>query len=270
MTIEFGGVKLEAPGGAIIGVVGETIPALERFMETAGSARICWLDSMDAIERGMAFHEMAKARGASEAILLATQDDRILRSSCDEVWWIGDREVIRKGDPAEVLDDFQRHVAAKIRAAGAGRSNAVAPSLRRGDGRSELMSIDTLSAAGQPTSVWTSGEKAAIRLAIRFHAAASDPVAGIMIRTRIGFEVYGTNTELENVKLGPCREGDVRSVRFDFACDLCPGEYTITAASHDPDGVWHDWLEDAVAFSVVDARYTAGVANLRARVTVDS
>jgi len=43
-----------------------------------------------------------------------------------------------------------------------------------------------------------------------------------------------------------------------------PQEYAITAASHDPDGVWHDWMEDAVAFSVADDRYTAGVANLRA------
>ena len=39
-------------------------------------------------------------------------------------------------------------------------------------------------------------------------------------------------------------------------------------ASHDPDGVWHDWLEDAVAFSVTDGRYTAGVANLRATARV--
>jgi lipopolysaccharide transport system ATP-binding protein len=50
-------------------------------------------------------------------------------------------------------------------------------------------------------------------------------------------------------------------------CDLCPQEYTLTAASHDPDGVWHDWIEDAVAFTVADSRYTAGVANLRATVT---
>ena len=41
----------------------------------------------------------------------------------------------------------------------------------------------------------------------------------------------------------------------------------MTAASHDPNGVWHDWLEDAVAFTVTDTRYTAGVANLRAKVT---
>ena len=48
----------------------------------------------------------------------------------------------------------------------------------------------------------------------------------------------------------------------------CPGEYTVTAASHDPDGVWHDWLEDAAGFSVADDRYTAGVANLRATVRI--
>ena len=85
-----------------------------------------------------------------------------------------------------------------------------------------------------------------------------------MIRTRIGFEVFGTNTELENLPLGPCAPGDERSILFRFACTLCPQEYTLTAASHDRDGVWHDWREDAVAFTVTDARYTAGVANLRA------
>jgi len=49
---------------------------------------------------------------------------------------------------------------------------------------------------------------------------------------------------------------------------LCPQEYTLTVASHDPDGIWHDWLEDAVAFSVSDARFTAGVANLRTQVSL--
>jgi lipopolysaccharide transport system ATP-binding protein len=90
-----------------------------------------------------------------------------------------------------------------------------------------------------------------------------------MIRTRIGFEVFGTNTELENIRLGPRRAGDRVAVSFRFACDLCPQDYTITAASHDADGVWHDWMEDAVAVSVTATRYTAGVARLRAAVAVE-
>jgi lipopolysaccharide transport system ATP-binding protein len=52
-------------------------------------------------------------------------------------------------------------------------------------------------------------------------------------------------------------------------CRLCPQSYTITAASHDPDGVWHEWVEDAISFTVSDTRCTAGVANLKAQVTAD-
>jgi lipopolysaccharide transport system ATP-binding protein len=90
----------------------------------------------------------------------------------------------------------------------------------------------------------------------------------MLIRTRIGLNVYGTNTELEGLRLGPVHKQDSRTVEFRFRCDLCPGDYTITAASHDPDGLWHDWLEDAVAFAVADSRYTAGVANLKAQVRI--
>jgi len=103
----------------------------------------------------------------------------------------------------------------------------------------------------------------------RYGADVADPVIGILIRTRIGLNVYGTNTELENIHFGPMSAGDSVRVTYRFGCDLCPGDYTVTAASHDPDGVWHDWLEDAVAFAVSDDRYSAGVANLRAQVAAE-
>jgi lipopolysaccharide transport system ATP-binding protein len=108
-----------------------------------------------------------------------------------------------------------------------------------------------------------------VRITVQFARAVEDPVIGMMIRTRIGVEVYGTNTELEKLKLGPCAPGDMLQVTFAFPCNLCPRHYTLTAASHDPDGVWHDWLEDAVRFSVSGTRYTAGVANLGAVASVE-
>ena len=107
-----------------------------------------------------------------------------------------------------------------------------------------------------------------VRVVVRFHQAVAEPVLGMMIRTRIGFEVYGTNTEAEGANPGPKQAGDTVTVEFSFRCDLCPHAYTITIASHDPDGVAHDWLDDAVAITVADSRYTAGVANLRATVTL--
>jgi hypothetical protein len=108
-----------------------------------------------------------------------------------------------------------------------------------------------------------------IKASVRFHEAVQDPVLGILIRTQIGFEVYGTNTGLEGVKIGPRAAGETVTLMISFLCDLCPHPYTLTVASHDPDGTAHDWLEDAVAFTVTDERYTAGVANLRAKVVVE-
>ena len=142
------------------------------------------------------------------------------------------------------------------------------PAMRRGDGRAEILSLETLGADGNPTAVWQSGEDAAVRVTVRYHDAVEEPVIGIMIRTRIGLEVYGTNTELEKVSTGSCAAGARMQIEFAFRCDLCPGEFTITAASHDADGTAHDWVDDAIAVAVADARYTAGVANLRAKVKI--
>jgi len=132
------------------------------------------------------------------------------------------------------------------------------------------VSIETLGAEGRSTIVWKSGEMATVRATVRFNQAVEDPVVGLLIRTQVGFEVYGTNTELERIKLGPRAIGDMVTVVFSFLCDLCPRAYTLTLASHDPDGTVHDWLDDATAITVTDERATAGVANLRAKVTAET
>lgn len=232
--------------------------ALDHTLATAGP-----------VVRARACEGIERLRRAGASVLLASQDTALLTEVCDEVWWIDQGRVSAKGDPREVLERFQRHAAAAIRQWGASVSQPLAPSLRRGDGRAEIVSIETLDGQGRPTTAFQSGEAAAVRVTVRFAQEVADPVVGIMIRTRVGFEVFGTNTQLEQVKVGPVEAGQTRAVRFEFGCDLCPRDYTITAASHDPDGVWHDWMEDAVAFTVTDARYTAGVANLRAKVSVE-
>jgi len=174
-----------------------------------------------------------------------------------------------RGNPDVVLEAYRRHLAARLRAWGETNRAPLSPSLRRGDGRAEVVDIQTLGRGGQPTMVWASGEPVEVRVTLRFHHDVEGPVVGIMLRNRIGMEVYGTNTLLEKLALGPRRAGDIIRVSFAFNCDLCPQEYTLTVASHDPGGVWHDWLEDAVTLLVTDSRYAAGVANLRARTSLE-
>ena len=72
--------------------------------------------------------------------------------------------------------------------------------------------------------------------------------------------------QIENISLGDFQEGDLLEVDFRIESWLTPQEYTLTVATQSADGSSHDWLDDAVAFDVVDTRVAAGVANLRAKV----
>jgi lipopolysaccharide transport system ATP-binding protein len=99
-----------------------------------------------------------------------------------------------------------------------------------------------------------------------FHEPKADPMVGILIRNRIGMEVYGTNTRVEQITLGEFEAGDKLDLEFRFECWLAPQQYTLTVATQNADGSSHDWLDDVLAFEVVDARALAGVANLRAKV----
>jgi lipopolysaccharide transport system ATP-binding protein len=227
------------------------------------------LSRSGSVAKSQAVARVVQLRLAGATIALVSHDEALLESCADEIWWVRGDALIARGDPAEVLAQYRRHVAEALRTSGENQLPRLSPTMRNGDGRAALEQVELLGEKGDPSTVFRSGEPVAIRVTVRFSNWVADPVVGIMIRTRIGLNVYGTNTELEQLRLGPVETGDVVRVTYRFCCDLCPGEYTVTAASHDPDGVWHDWMEDAVAFSVSDSRYTAGVANLKARLEAE-
>jgi lipopolysaccharide transport system ATP-binding protein len=87
-------------------------------------------------------------------------------------------------------------------------------------------------------------------------------MAGMLIRTRTGMDVFGTNNKIEAAAAGACKPGDVLEVEFAFECWLAAQEYTLTVAVQHADGHSHDWLDDVITFRVIDPRRLAGVANL--------
>jgi ABC-type thiamine transport system ATPase subunit len=294
--IEFDAV---APDGFVIGIAGENGSGKNKLLRLAAgldqpesgtveaSGTVRMLGPLDALtlsptpillmEHTFARHDplvrdraalaIDRLRRNGSTILLVSHEEDLLLHLADEVWWLREGRLAGRGDAREVLAGYKTYLAERFRDWGRSVQAPMAPRVRRGDGRAEVLRIDLVGEDGRATMVWRSGELATIKVTVRYHEAVEDPVVGIMIRTIVGLNVYGTNTELEKLKLGPCAAGDTIEINFGFRCELCPQEYTLTVASHDPNGVWHDWLDDAVPFTVTDNRYSAGVANLRANVS---
>jgi hypothetical protein len=109
----------------------------------------------------------------------------------------------------------------------------------------------------------------AVRVRTRYHRRTVEPMVGILIRTRIGIDVYGTNTRIEKFDTGTVEPGDEVAVTFRFTCNLTPQQYTLTVATQNSDGSSHDWLDDVLSFDVVSERHAAGLVDLQAQIDWD-
>src|SRR5580692_2305857 len=126
MSIEFRNVSAAplnafsamAPSGVIIGVIGEknsgeiTAPPERRFVGLGEAlnlapAAVVALDqalaTQDAIVRARSLTGLDRLRRSGSTVLLASHEDRLLESLCDEIWWIDGGSLAAKGDPRETL-----------------------------------------------------------------------------------------------------------------------------------------------------------------------
>jgi lipopolysaccharide transport system ATP-binding protein len=218
----------------------------------------------DAIFANRCVRKFQELRERKVTVLFVSHDLGLVKQLSDRAILLLGGQIAAEGKPADVINRYIGLVLEKQVAPP--REERVRSSFRHGDGASEIRAVTLLNAHGEPTSSVLSGEPVTVRVRSRFYRTVSDPMVGILIRTRIGMDVYGTNTRIEQVRLGDFAPGEELEVDFRIACWLTPQQYTLTVATQNPDGSSHDWLDDAVAFEVVDQRMAAGVANLRAEI----
>ena len=218
----------------------------------------------DAVFANRCVRKFQELRERKVTVLFVSHDLGLVKQLSDRAILLLNGRIAAQGEPKDVIN---RYIGLVLeRQAPEAREQRLRASFRHGDGASEIRGVQILNARGEETASVASGETITVRVRSRFYRAVSDPMVGILIRTRIGMDVYGTNTRIEQAPLGDLAPGDELEVDFHIECWLTPQSYTLTVATQNADGSSHDWLDDAIAFDVVDARVAAGVANLRAKI----
>ena len=219
----------------------------------------------DAVFANRCVRKFQELRERRITVLFVSHDLGLVKQLSDRAILLLHGRIEAQGAPKDVINRYIGLVLEKQGPKG-GRESRLPATFRHGDGTSEITGVQILNARGEEVSSVASGEPVSVRVRCRFREAQCDPMVGILIRTRIGMDVYGTNTRIEHANLGSFEAGDELEVDFRLECWLTPQEYALTVATQNADGSSHDWLDDAIAFDVVDTRVAAGVANLRAEV----
>jgi ABC-type polysaccharide/polyol phosphate transport system ATPase subunit len=204
--------------------------------------------------------EKLKQNGVT--ILFVSHDLGMVKRLADRCALLLSGAVDALGNPNDVVN---RYVGLALAGAVEEASDSAAPK-RHGDGKSRIESVRLLDVEGVERRAFPSGATMIVECRVRFATDCQSPMAGLLIRSRLGVEVYGTNTRIEGIDPGDIAAGTAVTIRFRVPCNLAGQEYSITVATQNPDGTSQDWRDDILSFGVIQPKQLAGLVDLRAEV----
>src|SRR6266545_1495128 len=155
----------------------------------------------DAVFANRCVRKFEELRARKITVLFVSHDLGLVKALSDRAILLLNGRMEAQGTPKDVINRYIGLVLERQQSQKK-KEDRVRGSFRHGDGTSEIVSVEILNAAGQPATSVASGEEITVRVRLRFHVAKHDPMVGILVRTRIGMDVYGTNTRIEQKDLG--------------------------------------------------------------------
>ena len=236
----------------------------------------------DAVFQHRCMRRIREMQERGMTILLVSHDPSAIRALCSQALLLSAGRIEALGKPTDVLNRYQKLIMARESEYEAKQPVSddttnnmieVEPALklsytyRHGNRRAEIVAVGLLNATNQRVEFVESGEEVVVRVRVRFHEPVVSPVFGFLIRNRHGIHLYGSNTDLQQLNVGPAQRGEIVEVSFAFNCWLAPDSYSISLAVHSIDGVSFDWMDGVLFFQVMSAVGMEGVTNLNATAT---
>ncbi len=238
----------------------------------------------DAVFQHRCMRRLKEMQESGVTIFFVSHDLGAIRALCSKAILLHTGKVVAQGKPAGVLHRYQKLIMAREKAYDREQPEsprdsdnvaevlADAPKLecsyRHGDGSAEVVRVELLDSTYRAVTLLETGEAVTIRIYARFNTDMEDPIFGFLLRNRHGIHIFGTNTDLQQLRLGSVRRGEILEASFLFNCWLAPDSYSINVAVHSRSAVSYDWLDGVTVFQVVSPVAMEGVANLNATATV--
>ena len=198
-------------------------------------------------------------RDSGGAILFVSHDMNAVKVLCNRAMVLEEGKMVFSGGPDDAVNYYYRLIAAmegeelSVPSPASPRAgeNGGGKAHSYGNGMASIQGARLIGANSGGASV-SSGEIADFIFDLTAREALSAVTLGIMIRDRLGQDIYGTNTYFLGQPL-ILAKGEVRRVAIRMAMNLAPGRYTLTAALHDRDthlNECYHWCDHLLEFEV--------------------
>ena len=181
-------------------------------------------------------------RQSGGSLLFVSHDLNAVKVLCDRAIVLDRGHVSYDGEPQAACLVYQKQMM---------QLDAKTSSERYGKGAVRIASVRMENAAGF-SGRFASGEAVTIKVRIDSDTPTQTLSLGFMIRDRLGQDLFGTNTHLQEQVLSLQKDASCE-VAFELMLNLGPGQYTLTLGLHDSNNYTddvQDWWNDSLIFEI--------------------
>ncbi len=215
-------------------------------------------------------------------ILFVSHDSSSVKMLCQRAALMNHGRIIEIGNPKDVVNQYIALLSGdktkldveKVNAKGSSEDNFINSEKeklmpRHGNKLAVIKEVKiTSNDSKEVKSQLETGTIFNIIVSLDTKAELSDLVIGISIRNLMGVVVYGTNTQLMNVKMSNYKECERITAIFQMPCNLNKGIYTVTVGIHSEEGLSYDWIDELVVFEVTNRNICEGIIDMDCAITI--
>lgn len=226
-----------------------------------------------------------------KTILFVSHDLGSISRYCDRVILLNKGEKQSEGKPKDMINLYKRLITTEAdnnqntdskdkelvsinSISGEWKKNfTVNPKLEEyGDGKANIIDFAIIDNEGNLTNVIEKGTKFTVKTKIRIEEPIKDPIFTLTFKNVRGVDITGTNTMLEDIRLGVCNAGECYVASYEQEMNLQGGEYLISMSCtgyENGDLKAHHRLYDLLSITVVSDKNTVGFYDMNSKVTVE-
>lgn len=201
------------------------------------------------------FNRIRQFRDAGTTLLFVSHSAGAIKTLCNRAILLDGGVVLRDDTPDAVMDYYNAVIAKQTADAEIRQSEEMTgqKTTRSGSGDACVESVELL-CDGKPVRAISSGSAVSVRVRGKVMAPVAELTVGILMRDRLGNDVFGTNTHHHGISKNDVAQGASFCVDFDFsALNLGPGSYSLTVALHSREvhvAGNYDWWDRVLVFQV--------------------
>lgn len=245
----------------------------------------------DVFFQAKCYKKFEEFKDAGKTILFVSHDLGSVSKYCDRVILLNKGQKMAEGSPKDMINLYKKLLTTSngsedtqsdkthlksITSLSDGelwKNNfTINPKLEEyGDGKATILDFAVVDDQGNLTNVISKGSRFKIMTKIKIEQPIKDPIFTFTIKNVRGIDITGTNTDIEDIRLGVCDAGECYIATYEQEMNLQGGEYllSMSCTSYEEGELKaHHRLYDLISLTVVSSKNTVGFYDMNSKVTV--